>query len=226
MSEKGTFEVGQQMVAFRATVYDYNRAGVIAFKLPELSPTTVERITRYWKSLADERQAVMVRVFDERGSTEPADPAPTGDYRAARGASHWQEGDEPAEQTICRQRDGAAPTEPDELQAAREAYDAAEARYKALISGTHARVSQADIFYADQHLHDCARALVVAQQQRIAELTTELEPFAETYRGFLPSLTGNEYDDPFWEWLQEHADGGLIGNHYQRAYDARHGGEG
>ena len=71
--------------------------------------------------------------------------------------------------------------------------------------------------------------LIAAQQQRIETLEKGLEPFAASYRGFMKTQTGFEIDDPFWEWLQAHADDELIGDHYQRAHDrlrSEKGGEG
>lgn len=79
------------------------------------------------------------------------------------------------------------------------------------------------------NIADQQSQLIVAQQRRIEALEKGLEPFAASYRGFMKTQTGFEIDDPFWEWLQAHADDELIGDHYQRAHDllrSEKGGEG
>ena len=52
-------------IEFAATVYDYNRAGVVAFKLPELPPSSIEGITLFFTGLANARETVYVKVYAE-----------------------------------------------------------------------------------------------------------------------------------------------------------------
>ena len=102
----------------------------------------------------------------------------------------------------------------------REAY----ALQTRLVDPPRADVEQAAYIYIA-----ALEAQNAAQQQRIETMEKGLEPFAASYRGFMKTQTGFEIDDPFWEWLQAHADDELIGDHYQRAHDllrSEKGGEG
>lgn len=60
-----------QLIAFEGTVYDYNRAGVVAFKLPNAAPTMLEAAKLTFQRLADERQPVWIAV--SRAVTAQAD---------------------------------------------------------------------------------------------------------------------------------------------------------
>lgn len=58
-------KINEDMIlAFTGTIYDYNRAGIIAFKLPDLPPSRMEELKAWLKQVADERRPLRITIED------------------------------------------------------------------------------------------------------------------------------------------------------------------
>lgn len=92
-------------------------------------------------------------------------------YKAARGAFEWQEGDEPAEATVRRMRDGEAPpAQPDALEQAREAWNEAVQDISQAKSWQSAAAMRDTAYGKAKRYITALEAHAAAQQQRIDEL--------------------------------------------------------